>query len=126
MPESSGSGQNDTVARTVTVWAFGRARECRLPGISQPSERTARWPWRRAELQVARQALSEEIAMADRDGSTPRRRVKPDIPAAWEVATLGLVRPPLVYLASLISGALIHRGLPLLFLPRALAEPIRT
>jgi len=43
--------------------------------------------------------------------------------AAWEVANLGLVRPPLVYLASLISGALIHRGLPLLFLPRALAEP---
>ena len=29
----------------------------------------------------------------------------------------------LVYLASLISGALIHLGLPLLFLPRTLAEP---
>ena len=43
--------------------------------------------------------------------------------AACEVANLGLVRPPLVYLASLISGALIHLGLPLLFLPRTLAEP---
>ena len=41
--------------------------------------------------------------------------------AAWEVANL--VRPPMVYLASLISGALIHLGLPLLFLPRTLAEP---
>ena len=39
--------------------------------------------------------------------------------AAWEVANLGLVRPPLVYLVSLIFGALIHLGLPAISSERA-------
>ena len=82
--QSSGSGQNDTVARTVTVWAFGRARECRRPGISQPSKRTTLWQPQPEALRAARQAFREGTAMAWRDGSPPRRRVKSDIPAAGE------------------------------------------
>jgi len=44
--------------------------------------------------------------------------------AARDVANLGLVRPPLVYLISLVSGAAIQLALPLSFLPGALAMPL--
>jgi protein-S-isoprenylcysteine O-methyltransferase Ste14 len=44
--------------------------------------------------------------------------------AAREVANLGLVRPPLIYLTSLISGAVIHLAMPLPFLPVTLAVPL--
>src|SRR5262249_9884087 len=37
------------------------------------------------------------------------------------VANLGLVRPPLVYLTSLVSGVVIHLATPLRFLPETLA-----
>jgi protein-S-isoprenylcysteine O-methyltransferase Ste14 len=43
---------------------------------------------------------------------------------AQDVANRGLVRPPLVYLISLISGVVIHLAMPLPFLPRTLALPI--
>ena len=41
--------------------------------------------------------------------------------AAQDVANLGLVRPPLVYLISLVTGALIQLATPLPFLPGKLA-----
>lgn len=44
--------------------------------------------------------------------------------AAQDVANLGLVRPPLVYLISLISGAVIQLAAPLPFLPGTLAGPL--
>src|SRR5215813_3682745 len=44
--------------------------------------------------------------------------------AARDVANLGLVRPPLVYLTSLIVGAVIHLAMPLPFLPGTLAVPL--
>jgi protein-S-isoprenylcysteine O-methyltransferase Ste14 len=44
--------------------------------------------------------------------------------AARDVANLGLVRPPLVYLTSLVSGAVIQLAMPLQFLPRTLAVPL--
>jgi protein-S-isoprenylcysteine O-methyltransferase Ste14 len=44
--------------------------------------------------------------------------------AARDVATLGLVRPPLVYLTSLVTGALIQLVTPLPFLPQSLAVPL--
>src|SRR5215467_8157277 len=44
--------------------------------------------------------------------------------AAQDVANLGLVRPPLVYLISLAAGALIQIAAPLPFLPGALAVPL--
>ena len=44
--------------------------------------------------------------------------------AARDVAQLGLVRPPLVYLISLVTGALIQLVTPLPFLPQALAVPL--
>ena len=44
--------------------------------------------------------------------------------AAQDVANLGLVRPPLVYLTSLVIGALLQRAVPLPFLPRTLAVPL--
>jgi protein-S-isoprenylcysteine O-methyltransferase Ste14 len=43
---------------------------------------------------------------------------------ARDVANLGLVRPPLVYLTSLVSGAVIHLAMPLPFLPGTLAVPL--
>ena len=44
--------------------------------------------------------------------------------AAPDVANLGLVRPPLVYLISLVFGAAIHLVVPLPFLPDNLALPL--
>jgi protein-S-isoprenylcysteine O-methyltransferase Ste14 len=44
--------------------------------------------------------------------------------AAPDVANLGLVRPPLVYLISLVSGTMIHFAMPLPFLPGTLAVPL--
>ena len=44
--------------------------------------------------------------------------------AARDIANLGLVRPPLVYLTSLVSGAVIHLAVPLPFLPGTLAVPL--
>lgn len=44
--------------------------------------------------------------------------------AAQDVANLGVVRPPLVYLISLVTGALIQLATPLPFLPGTLAVPL--
>ena len=44
--------------------------------------------------------------------------------AKEEVANLGLVRPPLIYLASLILGAVMQLAIPLPFLPRTLVVPL--
>jgi protein-S-isoprenylcysteine O-methyltransferase Ste14 len=44
--------------------------------------------------------------------------------AAQDVANLGLVRPPLVYLSSLILGAVIQLATPFPFLPGMLAVPL--
>ena len=43
---------------------------------------------------------------------------------ARDVANLGLVRPPLVYLTSLVCGTVIHLAMPLPFLPGTLAVPL--
>jgi protein-S-isoprenylcysteine O-methyltransferase Ste14 len=45
-------------------------------------------------------------------------------PNTQDVANLGLVRPPLVYLTSLVTGALIQLAKPLPFLPGTLAGPL--
>ena len=50
--------------------------------------------------------------------ATPRSSGSPG--SAPAVPHLGLIRPPLVYLTSLIIGALIQLAMPLPFLPRAL------
>ena len=44
--------------------------------------------------------------------------------AAQDVANLGLIRPPLVYLTSLVSGAVIQLVTPFPFLPGTLAVPL--
>ncbi len=44
--------------------------------------------------------------------------------AAQDVANLGLVRPPLVYLISLVSGVVIQLATPLPLLPETLARPV--
>src|SRR5262247_4218709 len=44
--------------------------------------------------------------------------------AAQNVANLGLVRPPLVYLVSLVTGAVGQLASPLPFLPGTLAVPL--
>jgi protein-S-isoprenylcysteine O-methyltransferase Ste14 len=41
-----------------------------------------------------------------------------------EVANLGIVRPPLVYLASLVTGSLLELAMPVPFVPRGLAAPL--
>jgi protein-S-isoprenylcysteine O-methyltransferase Ste14 len=43
--------------------------------------------------------------------------------AARATANLGLVRPPLVYLLSLVAGIVIQLAIPLPFLPRRLTMP---
>lgn len=43
---------------------------------------------------------------------------------AQDVANLGLIRPPLVYLISLVSGVAIQLTIPLPFLPATLAVPL--
>src|SRR5438876_9596081 len=43
---------------------------------------------------------------------------------AQDVANLGLIRPPLVYLISLVSGAVIQLATPFPFLPGTLAVPL--
>ena len=50
--------------------------------------------------------------------ATPQGGGHPD--AAPDVPNLGLIRPPLVYLASLVIGALIQLALPIPLLPRTL------
>src|SRR5438034_2934882 len=44
--------------------------------------------------------------------------------AAQDVANLGLIRPPLLYLTSLVSGAVIQLATPFPFLPGTLAVPL--
>jgi protein-S-isoprenylcysteine O-methyltransferase Ste14 len=44
--------------------------------------------------------------------------------ATHDVANLGLIRPPLVYLTSLVIGALVQRAAPLPLLPRTLTVPL--
>src|SRR5262245_30155894 len=44
--------------------------------------------------------------------------------ASQDVANLGLVRPPFVYLISLVFGFVIHLAVPLSFLPVSLAVPL--
>ena len=44
--------------------------------------------------------------------------------SAPDVANPGLVRPPLVYLLSLVAGVAIQLGRPVPFLPAALAVPL--
>jgi len=44
--------------------------------------------------------------------------------ASRDTANLGLVRPPFVYLISLIAGSSTHLAMPLSFLPRMLAVPL--
>ena len=44
--------------------------------------------------------------------------------AVPDIANLGLVRPPLVYLTSLVSGVVIHLATPLRFLPETLVVPL--
>lgn len=44
--------------------------------------------------------------------------------AAQDVAKLGLVRPPLVYLTSLVLGAVIHLAMPLPLLPATVAVSV--
>src|SRR5262245_6934094 len=55
--------------------------------------------------------------MATRTGPRPPN-------AAPEVANLGIVRPQLVYLASLVTGSLLLLAMPLPFVPRTLAAPL--
>jgi hypothetical protein len=44
--------------------------------------------------------------------------------AAQDVAHFGLVRPPFVFLTSLVTGALIQLAKPLPFFPGTLAVPL--
>jgi hypothetical protein len=51
---------------------------------------------------------------------TTKPQSRAHLDAAPDVPNLGLIRPPLVYLASLVTGALLHFVMPLPFLPRTL------
>ena len=53
--------------------------------------------------------------------ATPRGRGSSN---AQQVANLGVVRPPLLYLSSLVTGSMIQFAVPLPFVPRVLAAPL--
>ena len=55
---------------------------------------------------------------------TTRRQSGGPPSAVQDVAKLGLVRPPLVYLISLVSGVVIQLATPLPLLPETLARPV--
>jgi len=59
-------------------------------------------------------------------GQTVTTKSESDSPANAEqhTANLGLLRPPFVYLVSIVVGAVIHFAMPLRFLPRTLAVPL--
>jgi protein-S-isoprenylcysteine O-methyltransferase Ste14 len=54
---------------------------------------------------------------------TTRQSARPPS-AVGDVARLGLVRPPLVYLVSLVVGTLVHLATPFPFVPGTLAAPL--
>jgi protein-S-isoprenylcysteine O-methyltransferase Ste14 len=56
--------------------------------------------------------------MTIRPGSSSPPSAVPDVP------NLGIVRPPLVYLVSLVAGGLAQRAVPLPFLPGRVAVPL--
>jgi protein-S-isoprenylcysteine O-methyltransferase Ste14 len=56
------------------------------------------------------------MTLRPQSGSPPK--------AASDVANLGFIRPPLVYLISLVTGALLQLATPLPFLPGMLAVPL--
>jgi protein-S-isoprenylcysteine O-methyltransferase Ste14 len=56
--------------------------------------------------------------------SKPKSSGSPN--AARDTVNLGLVRPPLVYLTSLVAGTVIQLAIPVPFLPRTLAMPLGT
>jgi len=49
---------------------------------------------------------------------------QPSSSAPRDVANLGLVRPPLIYLISILSGTLIQLAVPLRLLPVTIALPL--
>src|SRR5262249_21046055 len=68
---------------------------------------------------------SRRLRLALRAAHWARHQVNPSSRfEEKDVAKLGLVRPPLVYLISLVTGALIQIATPLPFLPRTLALPL--
>lgn len=56
--------------------------------------------------------------MASTDGTNHRAGTTP------EVANLGIVRPPLVYLVSIAAGVALHMAWPIRLTPAALSTPI--
>jgi protein-S-isoprenylcysteine O-methyltransferase Ste14 len=68
--------------------------------------------------------LHDHPALAGAKTMTTRPESCGSPSAAQDVANLGLVRPPLVYLISLISGVVIQLATPLPFLPGTLAVPL--
>jgi protein-S-isoprenylcysteine O-methyltransferase Ste14 len=72
--------------------------------------------YERGKLQRQRFTGPKTMTTRSRSGGPPR--------AAHDTANLGLVRPPLVYLISLISGAVIQFATPFPFLPGTLAVPL--
>jgi hypothetical protein len=54
--------------------------------------------------------------------TTPQRDGAPSEPP--DVANLGLVRPPFIYLISILSGTLIQLAVPVRFLPVTIALPV--
>ena len=66
--------------------------------------------------------------MAQQDAGQDTMKTRPQhggaSSAAQDVANLSLVRPPLVYLTSLASGAVIHHAIHRLSFPETLAVPL--
>jgi protein-S-isoprenylcysteine O-methyltransferase Ste14 len=75
-----------------------------------------------AKLDTGRDDSSQESRVKGQIVTTRESLVPPN--AAGDLARLGLVRPPLVHLMSIVVGTLIHLAAPLPFVPRTLAMPL--
>jgi hypothetical protein len=75
-----------------------------------------------AKLDTGRDDSTQESRVKGQIVTTRESLVPPN--AAGDLARLGLVRPPLVHLMSIVVGTLIHLAAPLPFVPRTLAMPL--
>src|SRR5215207_7953540 len=78
-------------------------------------------PWRQTAAKASRAVLPQhrKETMAPED-----RREKAETGTAPEVANLGIMRPPLVYLGAIALGLLLHFAWPVRLVSRAVSVPL--
>jgi protein-S-isoprenylcysteine O-methyltransferase Ste14 len=115
-------------SRALAIYAVAVGLECHLRVVfgEEPwLARTFGARWLRYKAQVPRWFEFRHLAWPRRHDVVhdTERDVSPAQPAA-EVANLGLIRPPLVYLGSIGLGLLVHTLWPVQLLPASISMPL--